>query len=84
MGKINFYIVSEGFAEKAVWDSKKEKLQQAVTQKLQQVDFSHRKFYLYYSSVIFSLFRTANMSLGLRVKDRLDGHSNYSVWKERM
>ena len=24
------------------------------------------------------------MSLGLRVEDRLDGHSNYSVWKERM
>ena len=24
------------------------------------------------------------MSLGLRVEDRLDGHSNYSIWKERM
>ena len=24
------------------------------------------------------------MSLGLRVEDRLDGHSNYSVWKEKM
>ena len=24
------------------------------------------------------------MSLGLRVEDRLDGHTNYSVWKERM
>ena len=24
------------------------------------------------------------MSLGLRVEDRLDGHINYSVWKERM
>eukprot|EP00253_Pinus_taeda_P007198 PITA_07198 len=24
------------------------------------------------------------MSLGLRVQDRLDGHNNYSVWKERM
>ena len=24
------------------------------------------------------------MSLGLRVEDKLDGHSNYSVWKERM
>jgi len=24
------------------------------------------------------------MSLGLRVEDRLDGHFNYSVWKERM
>eukprot|EP00253_Pinus_taeda_P003200 PITA_03200 len=24
------------------------------------------------------------MSLGLRVEDRLDGHSNYSVWNERM
>ena len=24
------------------------------------------------------------MSLGLRVEDRLDGHSNYNVWKERM
>ena len=24
------------------------------------------------------------MSLGLRVEDRLDGHSNYRVWKERM
>ena len=24
------------------------------------------------------------MSLGLRVEDRLDGHSNYSVWIERM
>ena len=24
------------------------------------------------------------MSLGLRVEDRLGGHSNYSVWKERM
>ena len=24
------------------------------------------------------------MSLGLRVEDRLDGHSNYSVWKKRM
>ena len=24
------------------------------------------------------------MSLGLRVEDRLDGHSNYSEWKERM
>ena len=24
------------------------------------------------------------MSLSLRVEDRLDGHSNYSVWKERM
>eukprot|EP00253_Pinus_taeda_P013157 PITA_13157 len=24
------------------------------------------------------------MSLGLKVEDRLDGHTNYSVWKERM
>eukprot|EP00253_Pinus_taeda_P009687 PITA_09687 len=24
------------------------------------------------------------MSLGLRVEDRLDGHNNYNVWKERM
>ena len=24
------------------------------------------------------------MSLCLRVEDRLDGHSNYNVWKERM
>jgi len=24
------------------------------------------------------------MSLGLRVVDRLDGHTNYSIWKERM
>ena len=24
------------------------------------------------------------MSLGLRVEDRLDGHTNYSVWNERM
>ena len=24
------------------------------------------------------------MSLCLKVEDRLDGHSNYSVWKERM
>jgi len=24
------------------------------------------------------------MSLGLRLEDRLDGHTNYSVWKERM
>ena len=24
------------------------------------------------------------MSLGLRVEDRLDGNSNYSVWKDRM
>ena len=24
------------------------------------------------------------MSLGLRVEDRLGGHTNYSVWKERM
>ena len=24
------------------------------------------------------------MSFGLRAEDRLDGHSNYSVWKERM
>ena len=24
------------------------------------------------------------MYLGLRVEDRLDGHSNYSVWKERI
>ena len=24
------------------------------------------------------------MSLGLRVEDRLDGHTNYNVWKERM
>ena len=24
------------------------------------------------------------MSLGLRAEDRLDWHSNYSVWKERM
>ena len=24
------------------------------------------------------------MSLGLRLKDRLDGHSNYSTWRERI
>eukprot|EP00253_Pinus_taeda_P028170 PITA_28170 len=24
------------------------------------------------------------MSLGLRMEDRLDGHTNYSIWKERM
>jgi len=24
------------------------------------------------------------MSLGLRVEDRLDGQTNYSIWKERM
>ena len=24
------------------------------------------------------------MSLGLRVDDRLDGHNNYNIWKERM
>ena len=24
------------------------------------------------------------MSLGLRVEDRLDGHNNYNVWRERM
>ena len=24
------------------------------------------------------------MSLGLRVEDRLDGHSNYNIWRERM
>ena len=53
-------------------------------EKLQQADFSHRNQNLYYNNVIFSLFRTASMSLGLRVEDTLEEHSNYSVWKERM
>ena len=72
--------------KKAVWGSKKKKLQQAdfSLRNYSKLIFSHKNHYLYYSSVIFSLFRIASMSLGLRVEDRLDGHSNYNVWKERM
>ena len=51
--------------------------------KFQQADFSQTTVLLYYSSAIFQ-FYDSRMSLGLRVEDRLDGHTNYNVWKERM
>ena len=61
--------------------------------KLQPADFSLKKFQQadFSQTTVLSLLQQCyfsvlgqRMSLRLRVDDRLDGHTNYNVWKERM
>ena len=58
-----------------VWDSKKKNYSKLIF---------HTKNSTLLRQCLFQFISIEIMSLGLRVEDRLDEHSNCSVWKEGM